>query len=246
MLYTAMLLTLLACTGSSTPELTNQEEPEDADSRKEDGEQPDIVLVVIDTLRADHLGCYGHERPTSPNLDAMAGAGLRFARAYAHSGWTLASFTSLFTGLLPHQHRVGRAAADVSQFGRLAPEVVTLAEAVGAAGYTTAAVMNNTFLAPEFGLNQGFGDNYLWHGATNDAHRSADETVTMALDWLGQQQAPAFLVIHMMEPHLDYAPPADIRGTFTPIVPPFHVPLSDRVLSEGLKSGRSCYPETYR
>ena len=158
MLYTAMLLTLLACTGSSMPETTSQEGSSGADARPSAGAQPDIVLVVIDPLRADHLSCYGHDRPTSPNIDAIASSGLLFERAYAHSGWTLASFTSLFTGLLPHQHRVGRAPGDASQFGRLAPEVVTLAEAVGAAGYATAAVMNNTFLAPEFGLNQGFAE----------------------------------------------------------------------------------------
>ena len=237
-----MLLNLLACTGSSSPEVTPAEVPSGIEAGERETEQPDIVLVVIDTLRADHLGCYGHDRPTSPNIDAMAASGLLFERAYAHSGWTLASFTSLFTGLLPHQHRVGRAPGDASQFGRLAPEVVTLAEAVGAAGYATAAVMNNTFLAPEFGLNQGFGEHYLWHGATNDAHRSADETVTIALDWLEQQQDPALLVIHMMEPHLDYAPPADIRGTFTPTDPPFDVPLSDVVLSQGLKSGQIMLP----
>ncbi|MFT5683079.1 MAG: arylsulfatase A-like enzyme [Myxococcota bacterium] len=233
-----MLWSLLACTGSSPDEAS----PLEATPPTAAGAQPDIVLVVIDTLRADHLGSYGHDRPTSPSIDAMAAEGLRFDRAYAHSGWTLASFASLFTGLLPHQHRVGRAPADPSKYGRLSQETVTLAEALSTVGYATAAIMNNTFLAPEFGLNQGFGEEYRWQGASNDRHRSAADSVTMGLEWLNAQEQPAFLVVHMMEPHLDYAPAADLRGTFTPPQLPFPVPLSDGALKQGLASGQIVLP----
>lgn len=232
-----MIWPLLACTGAA-PDGPAQPEPEAASVET----QPDIVLVVIDTLRADHLSVYGHDRATSPNIDAMASEGLRFDRAYAHSGWTLSSFASLFTGLLPHQHRVGRAPADASKFGRLSQETVTLAEALSEAGYATAAIMNNTFLAPEFGLNQGFGEDYSWQGASNDSHRSAAESVAMGMSWLDRQQQPSFLVVHMMEPHLDYAPPADVRGTFAPAALPFPVPLSDGALKHGLASGQIVLP----
>lgn len=176
---------------------------------------PDILVVVIDTLRADHLSLHGYERPTSPRLDALAKEGLWFNRAYAQSGWTLASFASLLTGLYPHQHNVSRDGCLPDQFGRMAPATVTLAEALKASGYATAAWMNNTFLAPDFGLNDGF-DVYDYQGATNTTHRSGTETVAAGLAWLDtlEKDQRSFLMLHFMEPHLDYAPPDDIHGTF--------------------------------
>ena len=173
---------------------------------------PNIVLVAIDTLRADHLSTFGYGRPTSPNLDALAARGSRFTRAYAQSGWTLASFTSLLTGLYPHEHRVGRDSVDVSRFGRLPEERVTLAEALKAQGYRTAAVVSNTFVAPEFKLNQGF-DLYDYKGATNDEHRAGTEAISLGLDWLDEGgEQPSFLWLHFMEPHLDYDPPEEFEG----------------------------------
>ncbi len=179
------------------------------------GGRPDIVLVVYDTARADHLGIYGHDRPTSPRLDALARDGMVFSRAYAQSGWTLASFASLLSGQYPHQHRVIRDLKVQSRFGCLTPEQVTLAEAMKRAGYRTAAFVNNTFLAPEFGIQQGF-DRYDYKGATNVQFRSAQDTVQTALAWMdeGPAEAPVFALVHFMEPHLDYAPPAAVRGRF--------------------------------
>jgi len=217
------VLAIAACTGSDPAEAPSTP-PAPAPAPAAD--KPDLVLVVVDTLRADHLGVYGHSRPTSPNIDKMAAEGMWFSRAYAQSGWTLASFSSLFTGLLPHQHCVGRDVRDVTKFGSLPDHVVTLAEALSASGYATAAVMNNTFLAPAFKLNQGFGENYLWQGARNDTHRTADETVDIGMAWLAEQDQPALLVLHMMEPHLDYAAAAPYRGTFLP-EPSFPMPLAD-------------------
>lgn len=192
-----LLALLLSCWGTPVPEAP-----------------PDIVLVVIDTLRGDHLGIYGHERPTSPRMDGLAQSGTWFHRAYAQSGWTLPSFTSLLTGTYPHQHRVGRAPFDPSAFGRLGPESTTLPEVLSAQGYVTAAWMNNTFLAPEFGLAQGF-QTYDYQGSTNSRSRSGEETVDGALGWLTVQTQPAFALVHLMEPHMDYAPPESTRGRFT-------------------------------
>ena len=191
-------------------------------------EQPNIVLVVIDTLRADHLGLYGHARDTTPNIDRLGREGLWFSRAYAHSGWTLPSFASLFSGLLPHQHKVGRDRDNHSLFGRLDAEVETLAELLQHTGYRTGAVMNNTFLAPEFGLHQGF-DDYNWQGASNKDHRTAQETVDLGLQWLAEAPSgqPSFLVLHFMEPHANYAPRPEVRHRFTPTgEPPIPVPFS--------------------
>jgi len=178
------------------------------------GPAPDIVLVVVDTLRADHLGTYGYARPTSPHLDAWAKDALVFERAYSHSGWTLASFASLLTGQLPYEHRVGRHPTNPDCFGRLPPEVDTLPERLQARGYATGAFVNNTFLAPEFGLNQGF-EHWDWQGSSADAGRSADDTVAAALAWMAKQDRPVFVLVHMMEPHAPYTPPAELKGTFS-------------------------------
>lgn len=186
---------------------------------------PDILLVVVDTLRADHVGIYGSERPTTPNIDALAREGSHYRRAFAQSSWTLPSMTSLLTGLLPHQHRVGRDPDDAKRFGRLAPEVPTLAERLEQVGYARGAIVNNTFLAPEFGLSRGF-DEYDYRGATKWKVRSAEETVDAALAWTDAQERPWFLLVHFMEPHLFYDPPASVRGLFTGDGPaPVEVPF---------------------
>ena len=178
------------------------------------------MLVLVDTLRADHLGAYGYPRPTSPHLDALAARGLRYERAYAHSGWTLPSVASLLTGLHVHDHRVGLSHLDKDAMGALPTERKTLAEALSAAGYRTAAFVNNPFLAPRYGLDQGF-EVYDTVEASNQHHRSAAETVAAGLAWLGADGggetggAPSFLLLHLMEPHLDYAPPEATRGTWS-------------------------------
>jgi arylsulfatase A-like enzyme len=96
----------------------------------------------------------------------------------------------------------------------LPDDIETLPEGLHKAGYATAAFVNNTFLAPEFGLQQGF-DRYDYRGARNDEHRSSDETVREALDWIDNQLEPIFLLMHFMEPHPYFDPPEEIRGTFS-------------------------------
>ena len=177
-------------------------------------QKPDIVLVIVDTLRADHLGVYGHHRPTSSAMDALAQGGTWFHRAYASSGWTLPSMATLFSGLYPHQHLVGRLAFRGTEFGKLDAETTTLAETLGAQGYRSGAVVNNTFMAPEFQLDQGF-EVYDYQGATNKEHRSATTTVDIGMKWLDTVTEPAFLVLHFMEPHLDYEAHVPHIGAFS-------------------------------
>jgi arylsulfatase A-like enzyme len=201
---------------------------------------PDIVLVVVDTLRADHLGAYGYARPTSPRIDALAAEGLWFRRAYAHSSWTLPSLASLLTGLLPHEHRVGRDPADPMRYGRVPPEQETLAEILRARGYRCGAIVNNTYLAPEFALNQGFEEHYDYRGATLTEIRSAEESVDAALSWLREvgSARPRFLLLHLMEPHLSYDPPPAVRHAFTGAgPPPVEVPFGDAEAFAALRSG---------
>jgi len=179
------------------------------------GSRPDVVLVVVDTLRADHVGIYGHALPTTPNLDSLARDGLWFRRAYSQSSWTLPAFGSLLTGLYPHRHGAGRHPTEVERFGRLAHDARTLAELLTGAGYRCGAVVNNTFLAPEFGFARGFGADYFYRGADERDVRSAEDTVAAGLAWLDAGKSPAFLLLHFMEPHLDYDPAPSVRGTFT-------------------------------
>ena len=177
--------------------------------------KPSIVIIVVDTLRADHVGVYGAPRPTTPNIDGFARSGMYFERAFSHSGWTLPAMASLWTGLYPNEHRVIRSPYSEEEFGSLPEERITLAESFTAAKYRTAAVTNNTFLAPVFGLHQGFED-YYYQGADNTEIRSAKDTTDVALKWWRETKGSKFLVVHYMEPHMDFNPPALSRGRFLP------------------------------
>ena len=206
---------------------------------------PDVVVLVVDTLRPDHLGLYGYERATSPQMEALAREAVVFQRTLAHSGWTLASVASLLTGLYPSEHLAVRDPDDALRFGRLADGTSTLATLFQARGYRTAAFIDNVFLAPEFGLVEGF-DHYDYDGATGADERSGSDTVALALDWLGQSDAPAFTYIHIMEPHLPYLPPAHLAQRFTgPERPPVPMPFADAATLESLMN-RSWVPDDHQ
>lgn len=186
--------------------------------RPDDG-PPDVVIVVVDTLRADGPSYAGNPRPTTPNLDALVSdEATWFSRASACSSWTLPSTTSLLTGLSPWQHRVTRTMGHEELFGRLDPATPTLASVFRERGYRTAAIVNNAFLAPEFGLNRHF-DLYNYQGADPTSHRSAFETVRLALEWLQTSELPSLMFLHMMEPHSEYVAPAPYRGQFAAGLP---------------------------
>ena len=174
---------------------------------------PNVVVIVVDTLRADRLSSYGHNRPTTPNIDRWAKQGVLFERAYAHSGWTLPSTVSMLTGLYPHEHRVGRSPSNPSEFGSLPKERVTLAEIFQEAEYQTMAVVNNTFLAPDFGLSQGF-ETFDYRGADNQDIRSSEDSCTLALEWWNKTEGAKMMFWHVMEPHFDLLPPESARGHF--------------------------------
>ena len=130
-----------------------------------------VVLVVVDTLRPDHLGTYGHARPTSPNIDAFAAESAVFERAYSTSTWTLPSFGSMFTGQIPVRHGAGlmiraydlrESGAETlvehgdKQFAQLDQNLPTLARTLQMNDFITIGVVNNAFLNPVFGLSKGF------------------------------------------------------------------------------------------
>ncbi len=187
---------------------------------------PDVYLITIDTLRADHVGCYGYKRVETPALDALAADGVRFSEAFTHSPITNTSHTSILTGLLPSVH-------GVTDFGvPLSPQHVTAAELLKKHGYQTAAfigavILDSNALAP--GLDRGFDfyDNFpkadtAAAGKTNDAkdadaknkerwdrvERRGMEVVQHAEAWFDQHRTgPHFVWVHLFDPHDPYEPP---------------------------------------
>ncbi|HSF17524.1 MAG TPA: sulfatase-like hydrolase/transferase [Vicinamibacteria bacterium] len=176
---------------------------------------PNVLLISIDTLRADHLGAYGAS-PGTPRLDALAKAGVVFERAVAQVPITLPSHASLFTAAYPFAHGV----RDNGSF-RLSGKRRTLTEAYRAAGYRTAAFVGSFALDSRFGLDQGFelyDDFYGDTSALSDfaiSERSADAVLGPALEWLSEpRDAPWFAFIHLYDPHAPYEPPTRFRDKF--------------------------------
>jgi arylsulfatase A-like enzyme len=171
--------------------------------------RPDIVVVVMEGLRWDRVGAYGHTQPTTPQLDALAARGRRFERAYAHSSWSLPSLGTLLTGARPHEHGAGRSPSDPSVFGSLGFERRTLPESVANVGYRAAAIVSGPYLAPRFGLDRGFAvyDHQL-------ARRDGTETVREGLEWLDRSEQPAFLLLHLAREPIPEAPEPPGAGSF--------------------------------
>ena len=160
----------------------------------QDAQPRNLLLISLDTLRADHLGCYGYERPTSPFLDGLAAEGIVFERAYAAAPWTLPSHASLFTGLYPSQHGVKNEGFSVPK------EILTLPQALGERGFATAAVVSAHFLAPRYGLDRGF-ERYVVV-PTNPRHGGAATTVSAhGLDWLAQGNPAPVLSLPALHGH---------------------------------------------
>lgn len=174
--------------------------------------RPNVLLVVIDTLRADRLGCQGGARELTPRLDRLAAGGLRFANAWSQAPWTLPSSASLLTSLYPQQHGAG---GNLPRFTALDPAARTLAEDLREAGYRTGAVINVAFLDEPFGLTRGFEEVDAKHFESNRIVRRAGETTDAALAFLERQdERPFFLLAHYFDPHAVYDPPQPYRRLF--------------------------------
>jgi arylsulfatase A-like enzyme/Flp pilus assembly protein TadD len=168
---------------------------------------PNLVLITLDTTRADHLGAWGYPQARTPALDALAARGTRFARCDTAAPITLPSHATILTGLFPPRHGV----RDNGTFV-LAPKVETLAERLAARGYDTAAVVSAVVLARRQGLDQGFrvydddlGTGYAQGSVVSE--RTAEDTTAAALKALGGLKPPFFLWVHYYDPHEEYRPP---------------------------------------
>lgn len=170
---------------------------------------PNVVLVTIDTLRADHVSAYGYRQSTTPNLDKIAREGVLFENAYATANSTNPSHTSIFTGTWVTTHRVADTPAAMAS-GRIR----TLASRLHDGGYRTAAVVSAVHLnAQPSGLSAGF-DEYF-DTAPNTTERRAAESVALARTWIGAHaRKPFFLWLHLFDAHARYDPPAPFDTRF--------------------------------
>jgi arylsulfatase A-like enzyme len=201
-----------------------------------------VVVVLIDTLRADHLGAYGYQRPTSPVFDGLAREATLFEGVSAQAPWTKPSVASLMTGRFVHHHGV------VSSRDALGDDATTLAEALRQRGYRTAAFSGNPWVTPEFRFDQGFGEfesgramgpqltvlyrtlrrldritrlnlarRAFWGASANLDNSERDRQLTDAtVEWIGRQrpEAPFFLYLHLIGPHDPYDPPLEYVRPF--------------------------------
>jgi arylsulfatase A-like enzyme len=171
-----------------------------------------VLLVTIDTLRADRVGAYGDAEARTPHLDALASTSLLFERAYAPAPLTLPSHTTVMTGLLPPAHGVRGNGS-----WALGPEPPTLAESLRARGLRTAAFVGAFPVAARFGLARGF-DHYddAVEKATGVhyefAERRGADVVAAARAWLASNPGPCFVWVHLFDPHAPYDPPPPHRG----------------------------------
>ena len=172
---------------------------------------PNIILISIDTLRADHLSCYGYQRKTSPNLDRIASEGVRFERVISQAPKTAPSHMTMFTSLYPSLHGVHRD-YDQDIFFQLSPIWQTLTEILKKAGYRTAAFTGGGQVSAGFGFERGFEiyqENMYW---------LEWEDFLPVLDWLNQlkDNEPFFLFLHTYEVHDPYCPPEPYNKLYDP------------------------------
>jgi len=182
-------------------------------------ERPNVIVYLVDTLRADHLGTYGYELPTSPALDAMASEGVVFERMFAQSGWTRTSVASLMTGLNPPVHGV------LSRDDALPEAAITLPVLMRDLGYETVAVITNGNVSGTFGFEQGF-DRFKYFGEqaqdiNPEVHHLSDAVNAEFLGWLDGRQTdqPFFAYLHTSDPHAPYTPREPYLGQFVGDLP---------------------------
>jgi arylsulfatase A-like enzyme len=214
-----------------------------------DRARPNIIVITVDALRADHLGVYGYTRPTSPSIDAFAKGAVVVTDGISQAPYTKASIASLLTGLYPTAHKtyttkptfgqlmttgVGNTALPYTDI--LSAEIQTLPEALHAAGYETFALTSNPYLVSEFGFAQGF--EHFRFVAEQRELASAPYVLAEAMKALdARSPRPFFLWVHLMEPHSPYTPPEPYRSMFPPLTPA--EPIDPSVIPAWIRIGGS-------
>jgi arylsulfatase A-like enzyme/Tfp pilus assembly protein PilF len=186
-------------------------------NRKTGPLRPNVLLITVDTVRADHIGAYGYSKAQTPNIDSVARDGIRFARAYATNPTTLPSHSTILTGTYPMLHGMHDFSGN-----RLSPNQPTLATMLKKQGYSTGAVIGAAVLDSRFGLDNGFDYYYddfdfsrLAETNLDAMERPGNIVADKALEWLSRNsQRPFLLWIHLYDPHHPYTPPAPYDRQF--------------------------------
>jgi len=173
-----------------------------------------ILLITIDTLRADRLSCYGSQFVKTPHIDMLAQRGELFSRAFANTSTTLPSHANILLGVTPNYHGVHENLNFI-----VSEELLTLAEHLKNYGYATGAFVGAYPLESRFGLAQGFDiydDKYSRSHTENFAslERRAEDVISGALEWLEDRRSPWFLWIHCWDPHIPYDPPEPFKTQY--------------------------------
>jgi arylsulfatase A-like enzyme len=167
-----------------------------------------IILISVDTLRADHLQTYGYIRPTTPNLDLLAADGVVFSRSYASSPWTLPSHVSLLTSLFNINHGVHRPT------DRMDDSLVTLTEVLRQNGFSTAAITGGTLVSYLYGFSRGF-DTYKEGDGAMEYNNSAELVARSGAEWLdNNKDKDFFLFLHTYQVHTPYDAPSPYGAMF--------------------------------
>lgn len=173
---------------------------------------PSVLLITLDTTRADHLGFHGYARPTSPRMDALARTAVVFEQAFSPATTSGPAHASMMTGLRPARH----GAQHNGQV--IAAEVRTIAERLRDAGYRTAGFVSHPLVGAKAGLDRGF-DRFVVRTDSNHRHRVPERArslrvFTEAAAWLQQHRNRSFVWVHAQHPHFDYRPPVDLERRF--------------------------------
>ncbi|MGB9893055.1 MAG: sulfatase-like hydrolase/transferase [Candidatus Saccharicenans sp.] len=173
-----------------------------------------LLLISIDTIRPDRIGCYSQKYLKTPAIESIASDGVVFTRAFSHTPMTLPSHTTMLTGLTPATHGVH----DNARF-RLDQSFLTMAEYLKQKGFRTAAFVGAFPLDSRFGLNQGFDlydDHYVTRGKQEFFYveRKAEKVIGAALNWLKEQPSGWFVFVHLYDPHQAYSPPEPFKTQF--------------------------------
>ncbi|MBN1654927.1 MAG: sulfatase [Deltaproteobacteria bacterium] len=213
LLFTLALFAVLSCSKRSTsgkqasaPEATSANKSAVAAA----GDQPNLILISIDTLRRDRLGVYGYEKATSPVIDRLAAESVVFDTAISAQTNTAPSHATIFTGLFPGSHGILRNGM------RLKEKVPTMASILKEEGYATGGFISGWTLTPHTDLQRGFDE---YNAAFSGSRREGEITWALAKRWLrdkGEGEKPFFLFLHLFEPHFPYVPPAQYALRFLP------------------------------
>jgi arylsulfatase A-like enzyme len=179
---------------------------------EEPPERPNILLIVVDTLRADSISCYGYDRPTSPFLDKLAAEGVRFDRAYAPCSWTVPSVASMLSSTYINQHGLGkrfRGADGIKSWSVIPNDVPSLAQLLSDGGYRTFGLVANINLPAERGFARGFGRYECLGSVDIGPVRSA---LSSWMPEIGGAQEPWFFWLHLFDPRMNGMPPTKFAG----------------------------------